>query len=191
MSTSTARTSQSTTATDVTRSNRAPTVTTGAGVRARFAGRLVATAGLLLLVSACQTQPEEPAASSAPPAPEVRHDTEELARIFPALGAPVSASWIQWDNTATRPENSRLTLQWIDAVVQVTPATMEELVTQHESEQTGSQPAVQKVLEPELPPGPFLTGIELNMVFGAERRSTRVFLDPPQDEVVLQSSIAG
>lgn len=187
MSTSTARTSQSTTATDVTRSNRARTTTATVAVRARF----VAAAALVLVVSACQSPQQEPAASSAPPAPQVRHDTEELARTFPALGAPVSASWIQWDNTATSPENSRLKLQWIDAVVKVTPDTMEELVTQHESEESGSRPAVQKVLEPELPPGPFLTGVELNMVFGAERRSTRVFLDPPQGEVVLQSSIAG
>ncbi|WP_159233207.1 hypothetical protein [Mycolicibacterium vanbaalenii] len=170
----------------MTRSNRARTTTATVAVRARF----VAAAGLLLTLTACQGQQQEPAAA-APPPPEVRHDTEELARIFPALGTPVSAAWIVWDNTSTRPESSRLKLEWIDAVVQVAPATMDELVSQHESEESGQQPAVQKVLEAELPPGPFLTGIELNMVFGAERRSTRVFLDPPQGEVVLQSSIAG
>ncbi len=51
---------------------------------------------------------------------------------------------------------------------------------------------MQKVLEPDVPPGPFLTGIELNIAFGGgDRRSTRVFLDPPRDTVVLQSSLAG
>ncbi|MDZ4264646.1 MAG: hypothetical protein U1D00_02920, partial [Mycobacterium sp.] len=106
-------------------------------------------------------------------------------------GTPVAASWITWDNNRTGSETSRLKLNWIDAVVQVTPATMEVLVTEHESEESGRRPAVQKVLEPELPPGPFLTGVELNIAFGGDRRSTRVFLDPPRNTVVLQSSLAG
>lgn len=128
-------------------------------------------------------------ATSSRPAPEVRHDTEELARTFPALGTPVSASWIIWNNSSD--ESSRLRLEWIDAVAQVTPETMKELVAKGNAEDLGHQPAVQKVLESDLPPGPFLTGVELNMRFGAVRRSTRVFLDPPRDTVVLQSSIAG
>ncbi|MDZ4268531.1 MAG: hypothetical protein U1D00_23045 [Mycobacterium sp.] len=103
----------------------------------------------------------------------------------------MAASWITWDNNRTGSETSRLKLNWIDAVVQVTPATMEVLVAEHESEDVGHRPAVQKVLEPELPPGPFLTGVELHIAFGGDRRSTRVFLDPPRDTVVLQSSLAG
>ena len=75
-----------------------------------------------------------------------------------------------------------------DAVVQVTPATMNVLLTQHESDDTKLRPAVQKVLEPDLPPGPFRTGVELNILFGADRRTSRVFLDPPRNTVVLQSS---
>jgi hypothetical protein len=148
--------------------------------------------GLALALTACQGQPsEEPdvTASLSQQAPEVRHDTEELARTFPALGAPVSASWIIWNNSSD--ESSKLRLEWIDAVVQVTPDTMNELVERGNVEDLGHRPAVQKVLETDLPPGPFLTGVELNMRFGAVRRSTRVFLDPPHDTVVLQSSIAG
>lgn len=153
-----------------------------------------ATLGLALALTACQGQPsEEPdvtaSESVAASAPEVRHDTEELARTFPALGAPVSASWIVWNNSSD--ESSKLKLEWIDAVVQVTPETMNELVERGNPEDLGHRPAVQKVLEADLPPGPFLTGVELNMRFGAVRRSTRVFLDPPRDAVVLQSSIAG
>ncbi|MCV7150578.1 hypothetical protein H7I57_04610 [Mycobacterium pyrenivorans] len=157
-------------------------------MRARFATAVVLA--ILPVLTACQDQQQEPA-GTAPPAPEVRHDTEQLAQTFPALGTPVAASWITWDNTGSGSETSRLRLNWIDAVVQVTPATMEVLVTEHESEESEHRPAVQKVLEPDVPPGPFLTGIELNIAFGGDRRSTRVFLDPPRDTVVLQSSLAG
>ncbi len=145
---------------------------------------------ILLSLTACQQQQQEPEAT-APPPPVVRHDTQPLAATFPALGAPVSASWIAWNNNGTSAESSKLQLEWIDAVVQVTPATMNTLVTQYESEDTGQRPAVQKVLESALPPGPFRTGVELNMAFDAERRSTRVLLDPQRDTVVLQSSLAG
>ena len=150
----------------------------------------------MLALTSCQGQPasEEAATDTSVtatrPAPEIRHDTEELAATFPALGTPVSASWIAWDNSGGS-ESTRLSLQWIDAVVEVTPETMAGLVDRYGAEDHGNRPAVQKVLEPELPPGPFLTGVELNMYFGGPRRSTRVFLDPAADTVVLQSSIAG
>lgn len=152
--------------------------------------------GLALALTACQGQPAsedaftDTSATTTRPAPEVRHDTEELATTFPALGAPVSASWITWDNSGGS-EPSRLSLRWIDAVVQVSPETMTGLVDRYHAEDVGNRPAVQKALEPELPPGPFLTGVELNMFFGGPRRSTRVFLDPPSNAVVLQSSVAG
>ncbi|MCB0949543.1 MAG: hypothetical protein KDB44_09750 [Mycobacterium sp.] len=159
--------------------NRARNTTHTVGLRARFV-----MIGVLL--TACQQHQQEPE-PTAPPPPAVRHDTAALTETFPPLGDPVSASWITWGHAAPQ---SKLQLQWIDAVVQVAPETMDKLVTQHESKETKLRPAVQKVLEPDLPPGPFRTGVELNMAFGAEGRSTRVFLDPPRDTVVLQSSLA-
>ncbi len=149
-----------------------------------------ATFGILLALTACQHQ-QEPDVTTSPPPPVVRHDTEPLAQTFPALGAPVSASWIVWGSNGSGGEPSKLKLEWIDAVVQVAPATMNELVTRYDPEDVGHRPAVQKVLEPDLPPGPFLTGVEMNVFFGATRRSTRAFLDPAHNTVVLQSSLAG
>ncbi|MDA2894443.1 hypothetical protein PDG61_26285 [Mycolicibacterium sp. BiH015] len=153
-----------------------------------------ATLGLVLALTACQGQPAseeagESEVAASGPAADVRHDTEELATTFPALGTPVSASWIAWDNSDD--QTTKLSLQWIDAVVEVTRETMTGLVDKYGAEDLGHRPAVQKVLEPELPPGPFLTGVELNIFFGGPRRSTRVFLDPPVNTVVLQSSVAG
>ncbi len=169
---------------------RNPTATVG--FRARFISwRNAVPLTVLLSLTACQHQQQQESKDTAPPPPVVRHDIEPLAATFPALGAPVSASWISWDDARVGAESSALQLEWIDAVVQVTPATMNTLVTQHESKDVGQRPAVQQVLESALPSGPFRTGVELNMAFGAERRSTRVFLDPPRDTVVLQSSLAG
>lgn len=150
--------------------------------------------GVALALTACQGQPAseeagESEVAASGPAAEVRHDTPELAATFPALGPPVSASWIAWDNSDD--QTTKLSLRWIDAVVEVTPETMTGLVDKYGAEDFGHRPAVQKVLEPELPPGPFLTGVELNIFFGGPRRSTRVFLDPPVNTVVLQSSVAG
>ncbi|WP_275572252.1 hypothetical protein [Mycolicibacterium vanbaalenii] len=149
------------------------------------------TLGVALALTACQGQPAsdgagESGVTASRPAPQVRHDTEELAKTFPALGVPVSASWITWDNSGEA-EKPRTKVVWIDAVVEVVPETMNSLVAKNYPEDSGYVPAVQKVLEPDLPPGPFLTGIELNMAFAGDRRSTRVFLDPPHNAVVLQS----
>ncbi len=159
--------------------DRARAATHSVVVRARFASVL-----LLALTGCAHPSPEQPESTGTRPVMEVRHDTADLERTFPALGAPVSASWIRWDNTG---DASRATATWIDAVVQVTPPTMDSLLRQHDSEPSTHRPAVQKALEADVPPGPFRTGVELNMAFSPGRMSTRVFLDPPRDTVVLQS----
>lgn len=168
--------------------NRARNTTSEVALRARSAWRAAAALGAVLVLAACQQaqQQDSPPEPSPPASVEVRHDTGELAEMFPALGTPESASWIMWDNSRVA-EGSRVKVVWIDAVVEVTPETMDELVTDYVSQDRGQHPAVQKVLEPDLPPGPFLTGVDLNIAFGGERKSTRVFLDEDHDSVVLQS----
>ncbi|MGE2836504.1 hypothetical protein [Mycobacterium sp. SMC-4] len=142
--------------------------------------------GVLLTLTACQQQQQDDTEVTATrPAMEVRHDTEPLARAFPALGAPRSASWIEWDNSSE--ESAKTKVVWIDAVVEIAPETMTELVEDNFTEESGQRPAVQKVLEPALPPGPFRTGVDLNMIFGASQASTRAFLDQQHNTVVLQS----
>ena len=156
--------------------NRARTPTFTVGVRALFA--------LVLSLAGCSHQQPADEVTPTRPAMAVRHDTAEIARIFPALGEPAAASWIRWDDGG---QDSRATVTWIDAVVQVTPPTMTALLSHHQSEPSPHRPAVQKVLEAEVPAGPFRTGVELNMAFSPGRMSTRVFLDSPRDVVVLQS----
>lgn len=149
-------------------------------------GSMAVALGLLLTLTACQQQQQDDTEATATrPVLEVRHDTEPLARAFPALGAPVSASWIEWDNSTE--ESSTTRVVWIDAVVEVAPETMTDLVADNFTELSGQQPAVQKVLEPAVPPGPFRTGVDLNIIFGANQASTRAFLDEQHNTVVLQS----
>ena len=166
--------------------NRARATTPVVGVRARFAVLVAAALALSACGQAAQQDPE----TTAAPSPQVRHDTAPLAERFPELGQPESAAWIMWDNSRVA-EGSRVDVVWIDAVAQVSPETMDRLVAQYPTEARGQQPAVQKVLEPELPPGPFRSGVELNMAFGGQGKSTRVFLDEAHDAVVLQSYAMG
>ncbi len=166
--------------------NQARTTTLGGGWRARFAWRTAAALGAVLALAACQQGQQEDAEPTSALGLEVRHDTEPLAQMFPQLGDPVSASWIMWDNSNVADE-SRVEVVWIDAVVEVTAETMDGLVADNVTEARDQHPAVQRVLEPDLPPGPFLTGVDLNIVFGGQGQSTRVFLDEQHDTVVLQS----
>ncbi|MDY6999407.1 MAG: hypothetical protein SW019_22670 [Actinomycetota bacterium] len=166
--------------------NRARTTTSAVGRRARFAWRTAAVLGAALAVVACQQAPQDDSEPTSALGLEVRHDTEPLVEMFPPLGDPVSASWIMWDNSEVA-EGSRVDVTWIDAVVEVSPETMDGLVADNVTEDRDQHPAVQRVLEPELPPGPFLTGVDLNIVFGGAGQSTRVFLDDQHDTVVLQS----
>ena len=166
--------------------NRARAITPAVGVRARFAVLLAA----ILALAACGQPAQQDSETSTAPPPELRHDTAPLAERFPELGEPESASWIMWDNSRVA-EGSRVKVVWIDAVAEVTPETMDRLVAQYPTEARGQQPAVQRVLEPELPPGPFRSGVELNMAFGGQGKSTRVFLDETHDAVVLQSYTMG
>lgn len=143
--------------------------------------------GVLLTLTACQQQQQTDTETTATrPALQVRHDTGELVRIFPPLGEPLSASWITWDNSDLA-EDSKVRVVWIDAVVAITPERMTDLVESNYTERSDQRPAVQKVLEPALPPGPFRTGVDLNIIFGANENSTRVFLDEQAHTVVLQS----
>ncbi|UXA20640.1 hypothetical protein KXD98_06840 [Mycobacterium sp. SMC-4] len=152
----------------------------------RLRARIALGACVLLALTGCQQQQTDTEDPAPRPALEVRHDTEELARIFPPLGEPLSASWITWDNTDLA-DGSAVRVVWTDAVVDIAPETMTDLVEGNYTEESDQRPAVQKVLEPAVPPGPFRTGVDLNIIFGANENSTRVFLDEQTNTVVLQS----
>jgi hypothetical protein len=86
-----------------------------------------------------------------------RHDVDPLVSRFPGIGHPVSATWVIWGNS-DRLSAPGPTTYWIDAIIELEPRRAEQLRTTAPNEAT---PTVHDALRPNLPPGPFLTGPEL------------------------------
>nr|WP_313774714.1 hypothetical protein [Mycobacterium sp.] len=146
-----------------------------------------ATAALWAAVATgCSGAPEQPAPDvSAPPA-EVHRDIAGLAKEFPGIGAPESVVWLQWDDPAAG--DAETGVSWTDAVVRLTPTVAEAMVAQFEPTDTGRAPRVQDVLQPEVPKGPFLTGVLLDTGFSSDSTSTYAFLDRERATLVLQAT---
>lgn len=76
-------------------------------------------------------------------------------------------------------------------MVRLAPAVAEAMIAQFEPTDTGRAPRVQDVLEPEMPPGPFLTGDLLDVGFSSDSTSTYAFLDRERATLVLQATSLG
>jgi hypothetical protein len=156
---------------------------------------LMLTAGLLL--SSCTSgSPQAPAsvsfaasATRSDPGP-VRNDAEPLTTRFPALGDPVAVTWrsgTTGDGSVPGPST-----YWIDAAVQVTPATMGAL--------RGTPGLTDGSLSdlPDLPAevlaaagdGPWQTGSQLDAAFSTAGFGVQVYLGPA-DVLVLRAVGSG
>ena len=122
-------------------------------------------------------------ADAAPPA-EVRHDIAGLVEVFPGVGAPESAAWLQWGE----PADGGMAVRWTDAVVRLSPAVADAMVAQFQPADTGRAPRVQDALAAEVPAGPFLTGELLDAGFSSDTTSTYAFLDRARSTLVLQAT---
>jgi hypothetical protein len=138
------------------------------------------------VVAGCAGAPAQPVPDvSAPPA-EVHRDIPGLAKEFPGIGAPESVVWLHWDDPAAGDADTGVS--WTDAVVRLTPTVAEAMVAQFEPTDTGRAPRVQDVLRPEVPTGPFLTGVLLDAGFSSDSTSTYAFLDRERATLVLQAT---
>lgn len=148
--------------------------------------RGIATAALGAAVAiGCSAPSQEVAASESPPPPtDVHRDIPGLVEVFPGIGAPVSVAWLQWGDPAAGDAGARFT----DAVVTLSPAVADAMVTQFEPTDTGRAPKVQDALSAEVPPGPFLTGELLDAGFSSDSTSTYAFLDRATATLVLQAT---
>ncbi|WNG83353.1 hypothetical protein C6A86_006725 [Mycobacterium sp. ITM-2016-00316] len=148
--------------------------------------RGIATAALGAAVAiGCSAPSQEVAAPVSPPPPtEVHRDIPGLVKVFPGIGAPVSVAWLQWGDPAAGAADVRFT----DAVVTLSPAVAEAMMTQFEPTDTGRAPKVQDALSAEVPAGPFLTGELLDAGFSSASTSTYAFLDRATATLVLQAT---
>ena len=143
--------------------------------------------GPLLVGCGGDSQP----AVDTPPAPtEVRHELDPLTSRFPDLGTPVSASWVTWNSAGPNDDRSipGPTTYWINAVVHLDPDTTTKLVAQYLPIPGSEQPDVQDLLRTELPPGPYLTSVTLDLAFTTPELATHAYLDPMADVLVLGST---
>ena len=148
--------------------------------------RGIATAALCAAVATgCSTPAQQAAAPAAPPPPaDVLRDIPGLAKVFPGIGAPESVAWLQWGD----PAGGDAAVRWTDAVVKLSPAVAEAMVTQFEPTDTGRAPKVQDALSASVPPGPFLTGELLDSGFSSDSTSTYAFLNRERSTLVLQAT---
>lgn len=126
-----------------------------------------------------------------PPIPPamVRHDVQQLIWQFPQLRKPDEAVWVTWNNSSDPSLAGKV--NWIDAVVKLPPAETSRLVAEYHPVATDRQPTVQKILQSELPDGPYLSGPELNNLFSSPTMSTQAFLDRDQNILVLTTTSGG
>lgn len=114
---------------------------------------------------------------------ERRTDLRPLTTRFSALGVPESAVWMS--GTYGDPGVPGPSTYWIDAVVQLAPATARELRRDYDPPPTDRAPDVVDGLRPGLPDGPLLTSDRLDAAFTEGRFSATAYLAPDSDSVVL------
>jgi hypothetical protein len=147
----------------------------------------IATAGLCAAVATgCSASQAPPAPAEAAPPAEVQRDIPALAKVFPGIGAPESVVWMTWGEPAGADAGTGVS--WTDAVVRLSPAVADAMIAQLKPTDTGRAPRVQDVLQPEVPPGPFLTGELLDAGFSSASTSTYAFLDRERATLVLQAT---
>ncbi|MED5814211.1 hypothetical protein VST63_17750 [Mycolicibacterium sp. 050232] len=113
----------------------------------------------------------------------VRHELEPLTKRFPALGAPVSASWVSGD--MGDPEVPGPSLYWIDSVVELNPAVAEDLKAKYRPVPTSAQPDVWQSLRGALPAGGYLASDQLNSVFTSTRIKSKAYLAENSPVIVV------
>ncbi|MUL76848.1 hypothetical protein [Mycolicibacterium sp. CBMA 226] len=131
-----------------------------------------------------------PAVKGPPIPPEmVRHDVQQLVWQFPQLRKPDEAVWVTWNNSGDPSLAGKV--DWIDAVIKLSPSETARLLAEYRPIATDRQPLVQKILQPELPDGPYLAGPELNKLFSSPIMSTQAFLDRDHNVLVLTATSGG
>ncbi len=113
----------------------------------------------------------------------VRHDLEPLTKRFPALGSPVSASWVS--GNMGDPDVPGPSLYWIDAIVELTPETARQLAEKFSPAPTSVQPDVWTTLADALPQGQFRASDALDMAFTSNQVKAKVFLAENAPIVVI------
>ncbi|WP_107658653.1 hypothetical protein [Nocardia suismassiliense] len=121
----------------------------------------------------------------------VRSDPESLMKYFPLIGRPVSVSWIGWDNSSGAPGP---TIYWVDAVVELEPATAAELRGRYAPAEPVAAPTLKDGLRQAVPAGTYVTGAEFDAALGGSAEwdgAARGYLHPDRPLLIFQASAGG
>ncbi|MEW2477971.1 hypothetical protein AB0876_00100 [Mycobacterium sp. NPDC049093] len=113
----------------------------------------------------------------------VRHELEPLTKRFPALGSPVTASWVSGD--MGDPQAPGPSLYWIDSIVELSPAVANDLKTRYRAVPTANQPDVWETLRGVLPQGGLLGSEQLNAAFTSTRIKSKAYLAENSPVIVI------
>jgi hypothetical protein len=117
---------------------------------------------------------------------ELRTDAEPLTTRFSLLDAPLRVRWMS--GTYGSPRNPGPSTYWIDAVVTLEVAEVEELVATYSPAPTSDVPDVVNAMEEHLPPGPFHVSPTLDDALGEGGWWVSAYLDPRAATLVLAAT---
>lgn len=121
---------------------------------------------------------------------QIRHDLEPLTKRFPEIGKPVSATWmggalgVQSDSRATVPGPSDY---WIEAIIELEPATADALRAKYVPTPTGEVPKLKEVPQKDVPAGPFLTSVAMDKALSNNDWRSTTYLDSRSNTLVMRS----
>lgn len=113
----------------------------------------------------------------------VRHELEPLTKRFPALGSPITASWVSGDMGDTRVPGP--SLYWIDSIVELSPAVADDLKKRYRAVPTTELPDVWETLRADLPQGQLLGSQQLNAAFTSTRIKSKAYLAEDAPIIVI------
>lgn len=113
----------------------------------------------------------------------VRHELEPLTKRFPALGTPVTASWVSGDMGDPRVPGP--SLYWIDSIVELSPTVADDLKVRYRAVPTTNQPDVWETLRADLPQGGLLGSEQLNAAFTSTRIKSKAYLAENSPVIVI------
>lgn len=143
---------------------------------------------LTFVVSACNPTGNAPSGDTT--SDQIRHDLEPLMKRFPAIGHPISATWmggalgVQSDSRATVPGPS---IYWIEAIIELEPSTADTLRSKYAPTASGQIPSLNEGLRTDLPTGHFLTSPELDTALSNKDWRSAAYLHDGSNTLVMRS----
>ncbi|MEV6068997.1 hypothetical protein AB0L82_20810 [Nocardia sp. NPDC052001] len=94
---------------------------------------------------------------------ELRHNAEPLRKYFPLIGDPVAVTWTSRDNSRGGPG---LVTYWLEAVVELAPATATELRTRYATSESTQPTGLPAALQTQVPAGKYATNPDFDTALG-------------------------